>query len=477
MRSWPVFLAYFTGLALYATGRWLGYNFDDPTFDQILYHLYYSDSAGVAMSRLFFGTFVAECLVFPLLFAGCATALQRSATKLFAPRRSAHRLVRGMVLPSAAAASGAVALMLQLSVFSWIGYHFADDRFADAYVAPEAARLTARAPRNLVLVYVESLEDTYGDVRLWGRDLLQPLRGIGGASFASYRPAPGATWTIAGMVATQCGVPLRVVSSLDFKAGAADGPAFLPGATCLSDILHGFGYRNVFLGGAPLSFAGKGRFLRDHHYDEAYGRDEWEKSGLPGEAFNFWGLYDEALYAQGKAKLAQLHRSGQPFNLTLLTLDTHNPDGFLSPGCRRRGVASFDRLVECASDQLADFLRFIEQGGYLEDTNVVVIGDHLAVYNTVDATLRQASERRIYNRFIARELPPKNTDDILPFDLFPSIVEFIGIDVEGDRLGLGYSAFNAPDASRPSGRLDELTLPSLGGSGSYARLWSAPPAP
>lgn len=477
MRSWPVFLAYFTGLALYATGRWLGYNFDDPTFDQILYHLYYSDSAGVAMSRLFFGTFVAECLVFPLLFAGCATALQRSATKLFAPRRSAHRLVRGMVLPSAAAASGAVALMLQLSVFSWIGYHFADDHFADAYVAPEAARLTARAPRNLVLVYVESLEDTYGDARLWGRDLLQPLRGIGGTSFASYRPAPGATWTIAGMVATQCGVPLRVVSSLDFKAGSADGPAFLPGATCLSDILHGFGYRNVFLGGAPLSFAGKGRFLRDHHYDEAHGRDEWEKGGLPKEAFNFWGLYDEALYAQGKAKLAQLHRSGQPFNLTLLTLDTHNPDGFLSPGCRRRGVASFDRLVECASDQLADFLRFIEQGGYLEDTNVVVIGDHLAVYNAVDATLRQASERRIYNRFIARELPPKNTDDILPFDLFPSIVEFIGIDVEGDRLGLGYSAFNAPDASRPSGRLDELTLPSLGGSGSYARLWSAPPAP
>lgn len=477
MRSWSVFLAYFTGLALFALGRWLGYNFDDPTLDQILYHLYYSDSAGVAMGRIFFWTFFAECLLFPLLFAACATAFQRAASRLVAPRPSAHRLVRGMVLPSTAAVSGAVALMLQLSAFSWIGYHFAEDRFANEYVPAEPGRLTARAPKNLILVYVESLEETYGDARLWGRDLLQPLRSIGGTSFASYRPAPGATWTIAGMVATQCGVPLRVASPLDFRAGSAFGPAFLPGARCLSDILHGMGYRNVFLGGAPSSFAGKGRFLRDHHYDEVYGREEWEKRGLSREAFNFWGLYDEALYAQAKAKLAQLHRSGQPFNLTLLTLDTHNPDGFLSPGCRRRGVARFEALVECASDQLAGFLRFVEQGGYLEDTNVVVIGDHLAVHNAVDATLRQARERRIYNRFIARDLPPKNTEVILPFDLFPSILEFIGIDVEGGRLGLGYSAFNAPDTSRPAGRLDELALPALAGSASYTRLWSAPAAP
>lgn len=362
-------------------------------------------------------------------------------------------------------------------MFSWIGYHFAEDRFAHEYVPPDATRLTAHAPKNLVLVYVESLEETYGDAGLWGRDLLQPLRSIGGTSFATYRPAPGATWTIAGMVATQCGVPLRVASPLDFRTGSAIGPAFLPGAGCLSDILHGMGYRNVFLGGAPSSFAGKGRFLRDHHYDEVHGREEWERRGLPKEAFNFWGLFDEALYAQAKTRLAQLHRSGQPFNLTLLTLDTHNPDGFLSPGCRRRGVARFEALVECASDQLADFLRFIEQGGYLKDTNVVVIGDHLAVHNAVDATLRQARERRIYNRFIARDLPPKNTEVILPFDLFPSILEFIGIDVEGDRLGLGYSAFNAPATGRPDGRLVGLTLPSLAGSSSYGRLWSAPPAP
>lgn len=477
MRTSSAFLVYFLGLFLLGLAHWLGASFDDPSIDQILYHLYYSEGAAIEMSRIFWWTLLAECVVFPLLFAATATAVQRAAQRLARPKTSVRRFMQGMVLPSVAAASGLAALMFKLSAWSWIGYHFAEDRFQQFFVDPRSTQLMPREQRNLVLVYMESIEDTYGRASLWGRDLLLPLRDLPGASFQSYRPAPGATWTIAGMVATQCGVPLRVVSQYDLKPDPSNGPAFLPGATCLSDILHGLGYRNVFLGGAPLSFAGKGRFLHDHHYDESYGREEWLSMGIEPAAFGEWGLYDEALYAQAKITLARLHGSGQPFNLTMLTLDTHNPHGFRSPGCRSSGVKDFEGLVECAGHQLADFLRFVEQQGYLKDTNVVILGDHLAVSNPVYDTLAQAKERRIYNRFISRKLPPKNTEDILPFDLFPSIVEFIGIDVQGDRLGLGYSAFNALDASRTPARLDELTLPALAGSASYARLWSPPPAP
>lgn len=473
MRVWLSFLGYFSGLFLLGCAYWIDASFDSPTIDQILYHLRYSDGVGFDIGRIFVLTFVAECLVFPLLLAAGATTAHRALALLAERHAPRQRLVRGMVLPSLAACCGAIALMVKLSVFSWIGYHFADDRFAAAYVASGQVQFRPRAPKNLVLIYVESLEDAYGDARLWGRDLLQPLRAIGGTSFANYRPAPGATWTIAGMVATQCGVPLRVVSQYDLKPGPFNGPAFLPGATCLSDVLHGLGYRNVFLGGAPLSFAGKGRFLHDHRYDETYGREEWLRLGVAPAAFGEWGLYDEALYEQAKTMLARLHASGQPFNLTLLTLDTHNPHGFRSPGCRNRGARDFEGLVECAGHQLADFVRFIEQQGYLKDTNVVILGDHLAVSNPVYDTLSQVKDRRIYNRFISQSPPPANTGDILPFDLFPSIVEFLGIEVQGDRLGLGYSAFNAPEASRPGARLDELALPALAGSGSYARLWSA----
>jgi phosphoglycerol transferase len=471
------FPAYFLGLFLLGFSQWLGASFDNPSIDQILYHLHYSQGLGIDVGRIFLLTFAVECIAFPLALALAASILHTVLMRpLEGPQRLRVRRAAGALLPGMAVAVGVTALMVKLSVFPWIGYHFAQDRFKTYYVDPRQAQ-PREGPgklKNLVLIYVESLEDTYGDARIWGRDLLRPVRDLGGVSFANYRPAPGATWTIAAIVATQCGVPLRVVSQYDIKQRGENARAFLPGATCLGDILHEHGFRNVFLGGAPLSFAGKGQFFTDHHYHVAYGREQWQKEGVGGDALGEWGLYDEALYAQAKVKLEELHRSGQRFNLTMLTLDTHNPHGFRSPGCRRRGLRSFEDIVSCASHELADFVQFIQRKGYLEDTNVVIVGDHLAVSNPVYDSLRKISNRRMFNRFISQDLPSKNTEDILPFDLFPSILEFMGFDVPGKRLGLGQSAFGGTSLRRPEEMLEELALPSLSGSASYGRLWQDP---
>ena len=80
---------------------------------------------------------------------------------------------------------------------------------------------------------------TYADASLFGTDLLQPLHALGGQRVPAYRQSPGATWTIAAMVATQCGVPLTVYSEGDVRH---DGNArtFLAGATCLGDILQAY---------------------------------------------------------------------------------------------------------------------------------------------------------------------------------------------------------------------------------------------
>jgi phosphoglycerol transferase len=461
------YLAYFLAFFLLGFAHWLGASFDNPSIDQILYHLRYSQGLGVDIGRVFLFTFAMECLAFPLAFALVAGFAHGKVL------RSRGRLA----LPLAAVCAGAAAAMAQLSVFSWIGYHFAEDRFGRHFVDAGAAAAQPQPGRlkNLVLIYVESLEQTYADERIWGRDLLRPLRDVGGVSFASLRGAPGTNWTIAGIVASQCGVPLKVVSYYDVKPREEGGRTFLPGATCLGDILRRHGYRNVFLGGAPLSFSGKGQFLRDHGYDVAYGREEWQKEGVAAPSYGEWGLHDDALFAQAKLKLKELHEAGGRFNLTLLTLDTHNPRGFRSPDCVRRGIRSFEDMVECASHQTADFVQFIERGGYLRDTQVVIVGDHLAVSNPVYDALRQIRDRRIFNRFISQDTPPaRNTEDILPFDLFPTIVSFVGFSVPGERLGLGYSAFGPAKVPRPKERLDDLVLPSLSGSDSYGRLWEAP---
>ncbi len=448
------------GLALWVRG-----NFGDPSIDQILYHLHFSEDAAVKMSGIFLVTFVMEVLLIPLLVAGFATFVHWHVVRARPGVRAKARAV-----PSLSIAAGVGALLAQFSAFSYAASFMEPDHFGAGYVAPQQVRVVPERPRNLVLVYAESLDAAYGDASLFGRDLLAPLRRAGGDSFPSYLQEPGTNWTIAGIVATQCGVPLKAYTEQDVPR--TDGArAFLPSAVCLGDLLKDRGYRNVFMGGAPLSFAGKGTFLRDHGYTEVHGREEWERAGATRDEFNAWGLYDSGLLQRAKARLTELHAAGQPFNLTLLTLDTHNPHGFLSPACRARGARDFEGIVLCASAQLDDFVRFAQEMGYLENTTIVIFGDHLAVPNPAFDKLKQASQRSIFNLMVGTDLPRRNTDAVVHFDFFPTLVELAGFRVEGDRLGLGYSAIGTPESTRPALR-PSLSLLGLNGSARYRALWS-----
>lgn len=458
------YLAAFCGLGL---AYWLRQTFGDVTMDQALWHLRYADQAAFMLSQVFFVECAVQVLLVPALLATVATLLHSWA----APRLAGWQRKTLRAAPAAIGAGALAALALQFSLASYAAAYLEPDRFAREYVEPRSVALEQRQRRNLVLIYAESLEATYGDRKLFGRDLLAPLHHAGGHSYARYQPAAGATWTIAGMVATQCGVPLKVYVQADIRA-EGHGKAFLAGATCLGDVLQAHGYRNVFLGGAPLSFSGKGRFLRDHGYAEAWGREEWERAGARPDELQAWGMFDDALFARARKRLVELHAAGQPFNLTMLTLDTHNPFGFLSPGCRKRGAADFEGIVACGAQQIAEFIEFARKRGYLADTAIVVIGDHMAVPNPVVRKLEQAGDRRsIFNLFVGEGLPPPNTAEFLPFDLYPTLVELAGIRVPGDRLALGYSAVGTKEAQKPAVRERDWSLAVVRGSPRYDALW------
>jgi len=467
----------FPAYALAALGLclagWIERSFGDTDLDQILWHVRYLEPAATHLGSIFLSEFVVEVLLFPLAFALLVSLVHGMLREPATP--SQRRILAAA--PWIAVSGACFALLLQFSVFSYVAAQFEPDHFAENYVEPRNVRLTSGKTRNLVLVYVESMEQTYGNDALFGRDLLADTRRLGGLSFASYRGAEGANWTIAAMVATQCGVPLRTYAETDVRRSGS-AKAFLPGATCLGDVLQARGYNNVFMGGVALGFAGKGSFLRDHGYQERWGREQWEGAGAQAGEFNEWGLYDDSLYARAKTRVERLHASGQPFNLTLLTLDTHNPHGFYSPTCRGMGARDFDGIVACAGRQLADFVGFMRDRGYLKDTTVVVLGDHLAMPNPVDAQLQQAgTTRRIFNLVVADPLPRATRQEVLPFDLYPTLVEMLGIQVDGHRLGLGYSAVAEVQAPSLEEMVEENSLAALRGSSAYDALWEALPRP
>jgi phosphoglycerol transferase len=466
-----LFVAYAVAAVLIGLKIWIDHTFGEPSIDQLLYLVQYAEPAAIKMSGVYVLTFLVEVIAFPVLAATALTALHMFAGRSW-PHLGRHFALRSV--PAAALVGGAVMLPMQFSAYSYLYDSFGEDQFSHEYVPPHTVAIRAPAPgkqRNLVLIYMESIEDTYSNTALFGRDLLAPLRELEGRSFDAYEKAPGTTWTIAAMVATQCGVPLRVYSEANVRPHPS-GRTFLAGATCLGDILRAHGYVNVFMGGASLSFSGKGTFLRNHGYTTAFGREEWEALAAPPEAFNSWGMYDGSVFRRAREELKQLHDSGRPFNLTLLTMNTHNPYGYFGIGCPEAlANHDFELLVACSAKQVRSFIDDARAGGYLDDTLVVIVGDHLAVPNPAWSKLRQVQDRHIFNRFVGSSLPPADRPSVIPFDMLPTILEAMGFSVEGGRLGLGYAGFNHPGLLPPQDRVEAVTTAALRASSAYRELW------
>lgn len=335
----------------------------------------------------------------------------------------------------------------------------ADSKFdlGDHYVEPS---VTAEGdPRNLLMVYLESGDDALGDDELFEKDVYSSLKQVtraedGWQSIDDLRQYDGSGWTMAGLVSTQCGVPLSGIlsaaSSGSYAESGVGTETYLGGLTCMGDILEDNGYTNVFLGGANPSFAAKDTMLKDHGYSKVLGRGDWRDAGEPDSSFRSdWGLSDQRLMEYAKDELDGLHaeseKTGEPFNLSVLTLDTHEPV-HVHDYCRVDTETEATSVYACSMNQVAGLVEHMEEQGYLEDTAVVIMGDHLKPADPGDAFHEQLGaheDRGLFNRIWIpgdQELTPMRSD-IDQLNMFPTILEVAGLDVEGHEAGLGVSAF------------------------------------
>lgn len=486
IRAFVRFFVYFSAFALALLAYWVGDNFGEPSLEQVLYHLQFGldglVDTDIALKKSFF-TF---CIATPLILALVLVSLEYALAMLIV-HGSEHWLTRPFRIanekflkvlywtinhraPLYFLLFGFIYFAMQFSITAYIHQKIGQDYFALHYVNPKQVQVKAVKPKNLVFIYVESLESTYQNERLFGKNLLGSLDQFHGLSFNDFRQAPGTGWTIAGMVASQCGIPLKSVSLYDGNGVGENIKSFLPNATCLGDVLHEAGYINVYMGGDALSFSGKGKFYRDHHFDEVYGKQEL-RGTLKDNQLNYWGLYDDDLLAAAKQKLKQLHHADRPFNLTISTIDTHGPDGHFSRYCIKNHVTTFPQIVECSANQVAQLVQFILKSGYIKDTQIVIMGDHLAMENPVSEILDRNPQRRVYNQFISMQKYEKNRDQILHFDMFPTILAFLGFQVEHNKLGLGFNALSHTGELPPANQFEEMQEDLLNQSEQYLQLW------
>lgn len=265
----------------------------------------------------------------------------------------------------------------------------------------------ARPGRNVVWIYLESIERTYLDnTRFPG---LMPdtnrLRKQG-LDFTGFRTFPGATYTISGLFSSQCGAPFLINSvfgttntdKLHFVPGndATTRASFHPEMACFGDVLHAAGYDQTILSGADLNFTDKRQLFSLHGYDHTLGSQEIQAlhdGDLPTAG---WGLHDDDLYHQALATYRKKEKAGKPFSLVVETVDTHRPEGFVMPECTHYSAIDNPMLdaVHCADQLLGHFIDQLSNEPGFDNTVLVVMGDHIAMYNTASKLYPPNSERQ-----------------------------------------------------------------------------------
>jgi len=248
--------------------------------------------------------------------------------------------------------------------------------------------------KNIVWIYGESLERTYFDQKTFP-GLMPHLTKLAseGLDFRGITSADGGGWTIAGMVSSQCGVPLTAAPGDENSLGRMN--SFLPEAQCLGDYLRTQGYRNDFIGGADGAFAGKASFLASHGYDDVRDLAWFKQQKIDPSHFSAWGVHDDVMLDEVWDQFQVLARDGQPFMLSALTMDTHHPAGHLPVSCQGTHYQGGDfkkevgllNALQCSDRLISELVEKIRNSRWSDDTLIVVASDHLAMPNDLSATL------------------------------------------------------------------------------------------
>lgn len=332
-------------------------------------------------------------------------------------------------------------VLWRIGVFSYfLNKKIYSNIYEKEYINPES--LTYTFPfkkRNIIVVYIESGEANYAtDLKT---NLIKGISSLmqKNLSFEGFHQLAYQDYTLAAMVESMCAVPYRG-SKLKGYEGYQN---FLSSLVCYGEILQKNGYETVFMKGADINFARTGLFMKSHGFNEAMGAEELNEKfsyTLKDHTGGFSGYHDAALYKMVKEELLELSRKDKPFLLSFITLDTHAPDYFLSPGCQGEALKKED-IVRCADRMLVDFLAWLQAQPFYENTTVVVLGDHPET--GINRLYPKLKDRRVVNFILNPSTDFKKVQHAAwtTLDAAPTILNASGINFGGAKFGLGRSLF------------------------------------
>ncbi len=328
--------------------------------------------------------------------------------------------------------------------------------YDDYYVMPSDVEIVANTKRNLLCIYLESMETTFADEAHGGANTQNYIPyltelALENTSFGSSdsvlggaRNLPNTAWTFSALVGSTSGIPFNFPlnnNDLTFYGSFAEK------LQTLGKILDENGYNQEFMCGSDATFGGRGQYFSQHGNYEIYDLYTARKKGtVPPDYFVWWGFEDQKLFQIAQNELLRLSSLDEPFNLTMLTVDTHPSHGYICENCEPEKFNGevLPTVLDCTNRQLQEFLTWCSQQPFYENTTIVLLGDHTRMETDLVEGV-PSENRRIYNCILnAAKTPvlPTEGRQFTQLDMFPTILSAMGFEIPGNRLGMGVDLFS-----------------------------------
>lgn len=458
------YLMLYGGNLVFFLTLWLMQKYDDIHLDQVLFQLK-TPASGAASNIMssatvrvgVFGTAAAalELFLYRLFSGKLKGRFQKSKRYAdYCGKQICLKIGKAIMPVSVGILIASVILFtVQLNVLGYVGVITTDSDFIeDHYVDPNTVKLTfPEQKRNLIYIFLESMETTYADAL--EENYIPELTALAeeNISFSNTEsvggalPFMGTTWTAAAMTSQTSGVIVKVpVVGESYK----EEDTFLPGVASIGEILQRAGYEQVLLLGSDANFANRsGYFTENGHYDIVDINELKELGRLPEDYQEWWGVEDEKLFAFAKEELTRLAAENEPFNFTMLTADTHFPDGYKCRLCEDEFEEQYANVLHCSSKQVCAFVSWIQEQPFYENTTIVISGDHLTMDPDFLAGLDTEYQRTTYNCIINSAVEPaqEKMREFGSFDMYPTTLAALGVEISGDHLALGTNLFSGEE--------------------------------
>lgn len=466
-QNWPALILAFIIGVLAATIWYIAHTFPETKIDTMLFYL--ANGAEAASDQTVLRAVQQSWWVFALVFLMLGLLVYRPTPH---DRFKGNKYLRWAPLEKIGKVkiSYIYAGLLLVIVFSGVHYFGATDYiiaryfqktkiYETHYVRPGDVDITfPDEKRNLVMIFAESIENTVlsrtngGGSKYSLMPELEQLA-LNNVNFSNTSRLGGAQITTnarnttTGIVSQTSGTPLVIGSDISLNNNFNNYKNYLPGLENLGDILHKQGYNQKFVLGSDSNFGNRKTYFAQHGSISIFDYPEAKKQhDIPSDYHVWWGYEDKKMFNFARQASTELASLDEPFALTLLTVDTHFVDGWLDPSCRDINLPTqYENVHACSSRMIGQFVGWLQQQPYYNNTEIVIVGDHLGMQTDFyESRMPQNYTRTVYNAFInATQKPEKEKNRTFnSFDIFPTTLAGMGVEIQGNRLGFGTNLFS-----------------------------------